>query len=477
MQFNTFRRHLKSCTTPLHSWIANDRGNVSLIFGMAAIPLVAVGTMAVDYSNGVRLKTEIQAAADAAVLAAATAMASNQDDVSKVAVAEDTFDANLSDNSRAAFTAVPNTDVDFDNRVVTMTVAVATDQLVTRLLADKININVTAKAKVDDGNPICLMSLNPHAKESLYINGTADVLADGCSVHVNSDDDEALRQVGSGQATAESFCVRGDYDGSNYSPMPEKNCVKEEDPLEEYFDTAWSSAAINAAACTDITTLFGKKNGNNAPSEVKFLEPGVYCGDLEVQSGDTLVLLGSKTSEMSDPNHSQYVFVNGDITVQSGGTLRNYLSPSDPSIVDGLGNIVNSGKYTWPSQQTLLMTGASPAGEINVLGGGNIEINAKASGNFAGIAIAQTREAVPSKPHLITGGGDVNINGIVYIPTQPLDIRGNGVIGANASQFAIMADTIDIQGTGTLEIRIGADYQAAGLPELPEAQNRVRLVQ
>ncbi len=106
-------------------------------------------------------------------------------------------------------------------------------------------------------------------------------------------------------------------------------------------------------------------------------------------------------------------------------------------------------------------------------------MNAKSTGTFAGVAIAQHPDATlgNNDEHLITGGGDVNINGIVYFPTQPLEIAGNGVIGADTTQFAIMADTIEVRGTGTLEIRIGADYEAAGLPKLPEAQERIALTE
>ena len=97
-------------------------------------------------------------------------------------------------------------------------------------------------------------------------------------------------------------------------------------------------------------------------------------------------------------------------------------------------------------------------------------IKAKSTGTFAGIAIAQHPDYIPSpQPHTITGGGTININGIAYFPTQPLKITGGGTIGNDADQFAILADTIEINGNGMLEIRIGADYTAAGLPELPEA--------
>jgi hypothetical protein len=42
---------------------------------------------------------------------------------------------------------------------------------------------------------------------------------------------------------------------------------------------------------------------------------------------------------------------------------------------------------------------------------------------------------------------------------------------------AIMADTIDIEGNGQLNIHIGQDYQDSGLPDLPEAQEVVHLIE
>ena len=468
MWSNRFRSQLMNCANPLRRWFDDSRGNVSLIFGLSAIPLLAIGTMAVDFSNGMRLKSEIQAAADAGVLAAATALASGQDDQSKEQIANDAFFANLSQKSKDALVSTPVPDVDFDNRIITMTVAVETNQLVTKLLTEKIGINVLAKAKVENGNPICMMSFNPTAKEALYINGTADVMADGCSVHVNSNHEEALRQVGSGQAEAESFCVRGDFEGSNYTPMPQKNCLEEKDPLKDYFDTAWTTANPGAIACTDIDDL-NLWDG----TDIAFLPPGVYCDDLTVSSGDTLILTGSPNStDPLDAMKDLYVFVDGNLSVQGGGTVRNFWNPGTDGNPGG-------GGYSNPSTQILLFGPSNPGGTLDVQGGGDVWLNAKSEGTFAGIAIAQHPDAVlkNNDEHLITGGGDININGIVYFPTQPLLIAGNGVIGDNASQFAIMADTITVKGTGTLEIRIGADYQAAGLPELPEAQERIVLIE
>jgi hypothetical protein len=78
---------------------------------------------------------------------------------------------------------------------------------------------------------------------------------------------------------------------------------------------------------------------------------------------------------------------------------------------------------------------------------------------------------------LIIGGGQIEINGIMYFPKQALKVTGNGDIGASAAQFAMIADTIAIEGNGQLNIKIGQNYQSTGLPDLPEAHEVVHLIE
>ena len=471
MLLKRFRRFLGQTTAPLSHFAKDTRGNTSIIFGLTSIPLAMVASMAVDYSNSVRIKNELQAAADAGVLAAATALATGEDDTTKEEIAEDTFFANLSDNTLSGFAARPTTEVDFPNKEVTLNVQVTSTRMINTLLSDHMKIGVSATAIVDPGNPICMMSLNKTAKEALYLNGTADIVADGCSIHVNSDHEEALRQVGSGQAEADSFCVNGEYAGSNYSPMPEKGCRQENDPLESYFgddltDLSMATCDFQSADVWDDAVVSdGKGNGKKAGTKTVLLKPGVYCGDLDITSGDTVILQGA-TGDTDDDADGVYVFLNGSIDVRGGGTIRNTYDVSD--------GVTPDADAQWPAETAIILAGDS-AGTVEVNGGADVTVRAKSDGSFAGIALAQDPDSVPSKDHVINGGGDVNIDGIVYFPTQGLDIGGNGVIGNNADQFAIMADTIEVNGTGQLEIRIGADYRAAGLPELPEAAERVRL--
>ena len=109
--------------------------------------------------------------------------------------------------------------------------------------------------------------------------------------------------------------------------------------------------------------------------------------------------------------------------------------------------------------------------------GANVDVTAPSSGRFAGIVMAQDPASIPTKSNTIIGGGYMEFDGIIYYPKQKLYISGNGDIGADSAQFAIMADTIDIEGNGILYIHISSDAPGSGLPALPAANETIRLIQ
>ena len=408
----------------------SSRGNISAAAALAFIPFLMMTSAAVDMSNAVRMKAELQAAADAGVLASATALASGESDTDKKALANKAFYANLSPKLLASLTATPQTTIDFPAKSVYMKVQVQTKQVLTKFFANTMKLGVEAEAVVDKGKPICMMSFNKTADKAMYFQGTADIMASGCSVHANSSSNIGLDQDGTGKATAESFCVFGGYDGADgsYSPKPDDNCRQEEDPLKDYFATA--------VAATDTTSCISPN-----PTPVKSdmtLSPGVYCGGLKIQ-GATVEL-----------NPGTYVIRDGALNVTAGSTLKG-------------------------EKVTILLTGNQTTYFDNQ-GGANVNLSAPTTGLFAGIVIAQTPDSIPS-PHenTITGGGSMDLSGIVYFPTQPLLVTGNGDIGDTTSQFAIMADTINVEGTGSLTVHMSSDYEAAGYPSLPTAHDKVRL--
>jgi hypothetical protein len=384
------------------------------------------------------MKSEMQAAADSAVLAAATRLAVNSSNDDKEQIALDTFYANLSP-VLSDHAGTPDVDIDFPNKQVHLSVTLNAQNVLSSLASDHVALRVKAAAAVSAGTPICMIAFNPHASKALNIQGTADVMANSCAVHVNSDDNvDALYQNGGGSATAQSFCVRGKHSGSNFTPSPKEPCFAENDPLEELFASDWAAAGIDSLPCT----YSGLPQINNATaSTVTNLAPGVYCGGLTIKKGTAQLQQGQ-----------MYVFRDGPLEIQANGTLKGTETP-----------VLFHGDST-----TRLLTQA----------GAGIITTARSTGLFKGIAFAQHPSSIPSpNENLIIGGGVMDIEGIMYFPKQPLKITGNGDIGTGVAQFAIMADTISIEGNGQLNIKIGQNYQSSGLPALPEAGETISLIE
>jgi Flp pilus assembly protein TadG len=415
----------------------NARGGIAVMFGTSAVPVAIAASIALDMANVSDVKSQLQAAADTAVLAAATRLAVNADDSDKEALARTTFDANLSAQLLAELTSTPNVEVDFPSKTVSMTVEVTTGTVLTRLVTDELTLHVNASATVSPGTPICMMALNPTAEKSINIQGTADLIADGCAVHVNSSDpDNALYQTGTGTGSADSFCVHGGYDGTNFSPTPRDKCMVEKDPLAEQFAADWATEGIDGRGC-DFSDL-GQIDTDE--STVTHLDPGVYCGGVTIKQGIVELTEGGL-----------YIFRDGPLHVQAQGTLQG-------------------------EEVAILFTGDDTT-RLITQAGANIVTSARSDpgATFRGLAFAQDPDSVPAKENIIIGGGEIEINGIMYFPEQPLKITGNGDIGTTAAQFAIMADTISIEGNGQLVIHIGQNYATTGLPNLPEAQEVVYL--
>ena len=418
----------------VEAFARDTRGQVAVILGICAIPIVIAASIGLDMASSSNMKSEIQAAADSAVLAAARRLAVGADASDKEALAIDTFYANLSPSLQQLVVGSPQVDIDFPSNTVKLVATVTTDTLLSSLATDQIVLGVEAAATISEGNPICMMALNPNAAGSISIQGTADVFAEGCSIQVNSDNEEALYQNGNGTATATSYCVQGGVEGDNFTPTPKENCAAEEDPLEDEFASDWAQENIDNLSCTH--TNYPQINTTGTTN----LSPGVYCGGLNIKKGTVQL-----------QTNGIYVMRDGPLDMQSQGRLQ---GTNVVVLFDG-------------DDTTRLVTQA----------GASIVTSARSSGTFQGIAFAQHPSSVPASPNLIIGGGEMQINGIMYFPEQALKITGGGDIGTNAAQFAIMADTIAIEGNGELRIKIGQDYQSTGLPALPAADEVVYLVE
>src|SRR5215208_5665995 len=95
-------------TSLLGNFRRNTKGSIAVMFGASAVPIAIAASVALDMANVSDVRSQLQAAADTAVLAAATRLAVNADDSDKEALARTTFDANLSAQLMAELTSTPD---------------------------------------------------------------------------------------------------------------------------------------------------------------------------------------------------------------------------------------------------------------------------------------------------------------------------------------------------------------------------------
>jgi Flp pilus assembly protein TadG len=411
----------------------DTKGTVAVIFAVASIPILMAAAIALDMSNASNIKSRLQTAADAAVLAATTRLALGASDADKEELAIATFNANIPPVLLDRVIGSPEVDIDFPTKMVRMSVVVNAAPLLGSFVTEELNLGVTAAASVSDGAPICIMALNPNAAEALSIQGTADLLAEECAVHVNSSDDEALYHNGNATGTAASFCVHGGHSGSNFSPTPKDKCGVEENPVEEQFAEDWEEAGIDSMPCTysDLPQI------NTGADAVTNLAPGVYCGGLTIKKGIVQLEEGA-----------MYVFRDGPLHVQAHGQLKG-------------------------TEVAILFEGDSST-RLITQSGADVITSARKNGKFKGIVFAQHPSSVPDDENLVIGGGQVDITGMLYFPKQALKITGGGDIGGTVSQFAIIADTIAIEGNGQITFKVGEEND---LPDLAEAHEVVHLIE
>jgi Flp pilus assembly protein TadG len=359
------------------------------MFGLAAIPLMLVAGVAVDYGRAVTTKTTLQAAADAAALAAARA---EGNDAVRSQAGLDIFNKHIAADPKLAKLSA-RLSVKLADDTATAGAEVVQPNLFLNIVTSEVNpISVKAQAKTANRRPVCMLALDETASPAIGIVGAAGITAPDCVVQANSTASNSIRITGAGKGVAEEFCTVGGYtsNGNGFTPPPIGNCPKVENPLA------------------------------NLPP------PGP--GDCDVTYGPA-----SAIPAVINPGANKSVCINGTVLSRAGGTVLTI----DGGTLHLIGN--NSG--------------------LSITGNASVNIEAPATGRYAGIAVAQHGVTVRGTS-TITGTGDVNFTGTLYMPNQNIDMRGTGQISALSPAWSIVAATFDIRGTP--DIVINSDFETAG---------------
>ena len=285
--------------------------------------------------------------------------------------------------------------------------------------------NATARAVANtievDGD-FCILGLDLTIARAVNVFGTGTATLD-CGIAVNSNDDNALSVGGTATLTTTSVQTVGGISvtGTLNSDSPPERSGAIDDPYEDLeipdFDGCDAGSIGGGATGTTVSS------GSQTFDASDFGGTMVLCGGLKVSSGASVIL---------EPG--VYIIDQGDFEITGGAGITG----------EGVTIILTSSGTT------------GKIGKVKVTGGGDVQLSAPTSSpdtapEYSGVLFYQDR-LVPesqSNSNLFAGGPELNLEGVVYFPSQELNFTGGSDQGSGCTH--LIAQQVSIGGDAELQ--------------------------
>jgi hypothetical protein len=381
----------KACSV-LRQLAAEHKASVTLTFAVSAFAIfVAVGA-AVDYSRANNIRTELQMALDAAILAGARDKTDGRN-----ATALAMFNANLKRADSASVTTKFTTVENIYSGTASYSVPTTLAKVMS---AGSIAVTVKASA-LANLFPICMMALNATAPGALEVQGSSGVTSPECTIQVNSNASNAVEVNGTAYINSAANCFVGGTKtttNGSISPPPPATCKPKPDPFATY-----------------PQPLVGQCNYNNMKitgQSAVTLNPGVYCGGLSIV-GQAAVTFAP----------GFYVIKDGPLSASGGASLT--------------GNGV-----------TFYLTGKNAG--VDLGGVTTTHFTASSADPFPGFVFYLDPNAAAAKTSQVSGTTEMFFEGVVYLPNQALTVNGSAGVFQPSPYTMYVADTIKVAGNAMM---------------------------
>ena len=397
-------------STPI---ISNDRGSMLPLMAIILLMTTAGAALAVDVTRAYATKANLQAAADAAALAAAYKLPD-------LAAARQAGMYYAEKNLPAFKDVLKAEDFEFGqwnaaNRSIDGSGGAASAVRVTLRLAEKRGngletlfggvlghgtMDVQASAAAGKQGVACMIALDSD-KKGIEVKGKAEIDLIGCGAQSNSVDKEALKIDGDVRMTTGGICVSGRVKvkgKADITPEPIEYCPPHPDPMVGFL-------APEIGACTDNEVEYRDQQITLTPNRV-------FCGGLKIE-GKTRVTL----------QPGLYIIDNGKLEIDDQGVLEG----------DGV---------------TILLHGEKA--EFDIKGEASLRLTAPTSGDLKGILIAQDEGG--NKDNKWDSKESSELTGVIYLPDGKFTSKIEANITGTDACFVLIANQIKMDGNSKMEI-------------------------
>jgi hypothetical protein len=427
---------------PLRTFWYCTRGNFVAAIGILVPILLGLAGGVVDLFVYEHHRSELQAVADAGVLAAAqeAGLKGWSEETAKQVVAS-VVGTNLTNRFSNAIFAY-DIKVQEEERRISLTLTQDHyGYFFLGYFTGSPQIRVGATASATGQAILCIVVQSPTGSRAFSLNGNSHIFASGCSAYSNSVNSKGMEVKDSSTLRTQMTCSAGGYGGtsSGFSPLPLTDCPALADPLA-------ARATLVDIAITetcDFTNL--KLKGEN-----KTMGPGTYCGGLQISDGAQVQL---------EPGI--YVFKGGKLRLDKSSVLRG----------SGVGFVFIGDKAI-----------------LEFKNESTVSLSAPTEGPMAGILMYAQTNSKKHRTFMIASKDAEKLIGTVYLPDDQLliggDKDGDGIcdpevaddgtiipaapggcvseVGAASAWTAIVVDELKVTAGSTLVLN--SDYESSTIP-------------
>ena len=346
-------------------------GQVGVIVGLSAVPMAMAVGFGIDYSRAVTLRSQLQAALDAAVIAGAKDGTSGW-----TTVATNTMTAAVPSGVTVSSKAFA---LDADGNYAGTATGTLSTTFSSLFALASLQVDVAATAmKPVSGSKVCILLNSTTATPGLLLNSGANLNAPDCEVHVRSTGNPAATFNSGTVFTTKKTCVAGSNvidNGGTHASLT-KSCTTTTDPF------GGTLPVPSSATCT--------YSGLNYNGGAVTLSPGTYCYGINFNGTTTLTL-----------NPGVYVIKSGNWNF-NGGTMT------------GTGVT-----FYFPDSSYIQFNGTS-----------KLNLTAPTSGTYANLLWYEAQNLSKSS-FTINATNGANLEGLIWLPSRNLTLNSGASVSSN----------------------------------------------